>query len=115
MQISELIESAKKSSGLSLGQMANDLGIRQARITEWKKGQFEPKAGVIAYFAKKAGLNVLETIVKIEIELDPRFTEIWQEALVKMNAAKVAADATLSPLIYSGSRKLKGIAAVVKS
>lgn len=112
MNVAELIELAKKTSGMTLGQMAAELQIRQDRITEWKKGQFKPAAGEIAYFAEKAGLPVLETVAEIEEVIDPRFSHIWAKALGNLRAAGIAATVTLSPLTSSA---IKAVQRVVKS
>lgn len=101
MQTHELITAAKKHSKLTFGQMAKELEVHQDRITEWKKGTFQPSAGVLAYFAEKAGLPVLETVAEIEEQFDPRFSHIWAKALGNLRAAGVAASLTTAPLIYS--------------
>lgn len=107
MTVVELIELAKKQSGMSLGQMADELGIRQDRITEWKKGQFNPDAGVLAYFADKAGLNVAETVMEIERTLDPRFAPIWEKALGNFRAALAASHATTQHTINTTTEMVK--------
>lgn len=101
MKTNELIEAAKKHSKLTFGQMAKELAVSQDRITEWKKGTFQPSAGVLAYFAEKAGLPVLETVAEIEEQFDPRFSHIWAKALGNLRAAGVAASVMCLPLIYS--------------
>lgn len=112
MNVAELIDLAKKRSGMTLGQMATELEIRQDRITEWKKGQFKPEAGVLAYFADKAGLDVAETVMEVEQTLDPRFSHIWAKALGNLRAAGMAATVTLTPLTSSA---IEAVQAVVKS
>lgn len=117
MQVSELINRAKQASGLSLGEMANELNVHQNRITEWKKGTRRPDAGEIAYFAEKAGLDVAETVMDVERSFDPRFAAIWERALGNLRAAAAAAAAagvvTPSRAIYSTTRNRA--ASVVKS
>jgi transcriptional regulator with XRE-family HTH domain len=81
MQIRELIESAKKNSGQSLGELAEELGVRQARISEWKKGLYRPDNSELAFFARKARLSVFETLAEIETELNPRFADLWKQAV----------------------------------
>ena len=112
MDTKTLIDLAKKNSGMSLGDMAKELGYHQAKITEWKKGTFEPSAGVLAYFAEKAGLPVLETVAQIEEQFDPRFAHIWAKALGNLRAAGVAATVTLIPLTSS---VIDAVTTVVKS
>src|SRR3990167_9528647 len=101
MQIATLIDMAKKRSGMTLGEMAAEIGISQNRITEWKKGQHQPPAGVLAFFAEKAGLNVAETVMEVEKTLDPRFSQIWERALGNLRAAGIAATVTMAPLTSS--------------
>lgn len=117
MTVAELIELAKQNSGMTLGHMATELGIRQDRITEWKKGKFRPNAGELAYFADKAGLDVAETVMDVERSFDPRFAAIWERALGNLRAAAAAAAAagvvTPSRAIYSTTRN--NAASVVKS
>ena len=91
MNTKNLIDLAKNKSGMSLGLMAEELGVRQERITEWKNGKFAPSAGVLAYFAEKADLPVLQTVAEIEVQLDNRFAHIWAKALGNLRAAGVAA------------------------
>lgn len=105
MQTIDLINLAKKHSGMTLGQMAKDLGIAQDRITEWKKGEFAPSAGVLAYFAEKAGLNVAETVMEVERTLDPRFAQIWERALGNLHAATLAATPTIGTATSSKMTK----------
>lgn len=94
MTISELIDLAKRNSGLRLGEMAEELQIHQTRISEWKKGSRKPEAGELAYFAEKAGLNIAETVMEIEREIDPRFADLWGRALGNLHAASLAATPT---------------------
>lgn len=72
-----LIEKAKSESGMNFGEMAADMGVAQARISEWRVGKSAPGTDEIAYFADKAGLPILETV----IALTPRFKETWRHAL----------------------------------
>lgn len=101
MNIRELIDLAKERSGMTLGQLADDLGKNQNRISEWRVGKATPDAGTIAYFANKAGLPVFETVAEIEAQLDKRHAPIWQAALGKLRAAGVAATVTLGLVISS--------------
>lgn len=82
MNIKELIDQAKLTSGMTFGDMSKEIGVLQSRISEWRRGKFTPNAGVLAYFAEKAGLPVLETVAEMVSQQDPRFREIWARALV---------------------------------
>ena len=112
MKASELIELAKKVSGMSLGTMATEMGVSQARISEWKSGEFQPSAGVLAYFAEKAGLNVAETVMEIERGIDPRFAPIWDRALGNLRAAMAAYP---TPMTSTTQSMIKAARGVVKS
>lgn len=95
MDTKTLIDLAKRNSGMSFGEMAAELGYAQQKISEWRKGSFEPSAGVLAYFAEKAGLPVLQTVAEIEEQFDPRFAPIWAKALGNLHAATLAATPTI--------------------
>lgn len=111
MTLHELIDLAKKNSGMSLGDLAKEMGISQGRISEWKKADHRPSPGVIAFFAEKAGLNVAETVMEVEKTLDPRFSQIWERALGNLRAAGLAA-VTMGPLTSSA---IEAVQRVVKS
>ena len=98
MKITELIDLAVQKSGQPQKEMAIELGIKPARLSEWKSGERKPDAGEIAYFAEKAGLNVAETVMKIEQTLDPRFAKIWERALGNLRAVTIAANSSSSTM-----------------
>jgi len=87
MNVKQLIDLAKKNSGMSLGAMAEELGVQQSRISEWKSEIRTPDTGEIAYFADKAGIDVARTVMDLQRTVDPRFTEIWERALGNLHAA----------------------------
>lgn len=91
MEIRKLIDEAAKVSGQTQMQIAQELGVKPARISEWKSGERKPDANEIAYFASKAGLPILETVAEIEAERNSRYAPIWQEAIGKLRAAGVTA------------------------
>jgi hypothetical protein len=78
MLVTTLIDVAKMRSGKNYKVMAADLGVHQARITEWKTGQVWPGTTEIAYFALEAGLDVMNTIAEIESEKKPTLSRIWE-------------------------------------
>lgn len=107
MRMLELIDLAKKTSGISLGQMATELEVHQNRISEWKAGKRKPDAAEIAYFAEKAGLDVAMTLMEVQKTLEPRFSEMWERALGNLRAAAAAAAAagmTPGHSIYSTTK-----------
>lgn len=80
MQISidtpSLIDRAKRVSGLSYGEMAEQLGKSRARISEWISGKAEPSTDEIAYLAEKAGLPIIKTVAALK----PAFAPLWLRA-----------------------------------
>nr|WP_307507855.1 transcriptional regulator [Variovorax sp. W1I1] len=76
---------------MTLGQLAADLEVSQARISEWKKGKYWPDASQIMYFAQKAGLPEFDTLAELEAQHNEKAAPIWQAALGKLRAAGVAA------------------------
>lgn len=101
MDVKTLIDLAKDRSGLTLGQLAAELGKNQNRISEWRTGKATPDVNELAYFADKAGLPVLETVAELEASLSTRYAPIWQAALGKLRAAGVAATVILGLSISS--------------
>ena len=84
MQINELLDAAKRKKG-SLKEIAEGIDISQARLSDWRAGRRKPDANEIAYLADCAGLPVFETVGMIQMQLDNRFTSIWQAALNKLH------------------------------
>ena len=81
MQLAVLIETAAKRTHRTQKQLAADMGKNPARISEWKSGKEKPDANEIAYLAHEAEWPVLETVARIEAELNPAFASIWLNAL----------------------------------
>lgn len=96
----ELIDAAKRKTG-SLGAIADGLGIHQSAISAWKKEKHNPSASQIAYLADCAGWPVLETVAKVESELETRFASVWTGALGKLKAAGVAASMVIAVTLAS--------------
>lgn len=88
MNIKDLIDQAKNFSSLSLGQMAEDLEINQARISEWKKGKYRPGPTEIVYLAEKAGLQPFEVLAELESEIHPTMASVWQRAVSQLRQNK---------------------------
>lgn len=112
MKIRELIDAAVKHSGQTQGEIAAELMVKPARLSEWKSGDRKPDANEIAFFAEKAGLPVLETLAEVEAELDARYSHIWAKALGNLRAAGIAATVTMAPLTSSA---IEAVSRVVKS
>lgn len=84
MKLAELIDAASKHSRQSQLQIAGELGIKPARISEWKSGVRTPDANEIAFFADKAGLPVIQTVAEIEAELYPQYASLWKRAVSEL-------------------------------
>lgn len=95
MTLSELIEAARREQK-TLGKVAEQLGIHQTRLSEWKAGKYAPGVSTIAKLAELANLPVLDTVASVEAELEPAASEIWLRALGKLRAAGVAATVTMT-------------------
>ena len=93
----QLLDAAKTQRG-TYGQVAEELGINQTRISEWKKSKYKPDASQLAKLAEMAGWPVLETVAEVETELHPEAAQVWQRALGKLRAAGVAATLTIVSL-----------------
>lgn len=76
IDVPTLIEKAKRTSGLNYGEMAQDIHKSRTRISEWLSGKAEIGTDEIAYFADKAGLPIIETV----IALKPQWAHVWQRA-----------------------------------
>ena len=72
-----LIERAKQRSGMTLAQMAEEMGVSKARVSEWRNGRFEPGVEEVAYFADKAEVPILETVMTLK----PRMASVWRHAM----------------------------------
>ena len=81
MNVKELIDAAVKNSGTGQSELAKELDLAPARISELKSGKRKADASEIAFFAEKAGLPVLQTVAQIQGGFDPRFAPIWARAL----------------------------------
>ncbi len=81
MNIKELIDAATNRSAKTQAEIAEELGISPARVSEWKSGKRKPDAGEIAFFAERAGLSVFETVAELEKQLRPAYAPIWDRAL----------------------------------
>lgn len=101
MNIQELIDLAATSSGQTQAQLASELTISPARISEWKSGKRTPDASEIAFFAEKAGLPVFETVAQLEAQLNARLAPTWLRALGKLREAGVAASVMTALVISS--------------
>lgn len=91
MNIDELIDAAKRKKG-SMNAVAEGLNMNQTRLSDWRAGRRKPDANEIAYLADSAGLPVFETVGMIQMQLDNRFTSIWQTALKKLHDVDHASD-----------------------
>jgi transcriptional regulator with XRE-family HTH domain len=79
----ELVDAAVAAKG-TRAKVAEALQLHPQRLTDWKASRGTPNATEIAYLAECAGLPPLETLAAISIQLDPRCTHIWLEALNRL-------------------------------
>jgi ribosome-binding protein aMBF1 (putative translation factor) len=84
MNIQELVDAAVKNSGTAQADLAKELDLAPARISEIKSGKRKTDTNEMAFFADKAGLAVMETIAQIEAELNPRYAMIWKKAVSQL-------------------------------
>lgn len=89
MKIRELIDCATAATNQTQGEIAQELGVKPARLSEWKSGQRKPDADEIAFFAEKAGLSVLTTVAEIQASFNPRYAEIWKRAVSQASKIRV--------------------------
>ena len=95
MTISELLDAAKRKQG-SLGAVADQLGIEQSRLSNWRKGTRRPDPAQIMRLAEMAGLPPFETLAEVEQEIDEKNASVWARALGNLRAAGVAATVILT-------------------
>lgn len=79
-----LIDRAKRQSGVTFGQMANEMHVHQPRINEWRHNKGEPTSEQIAYMADKAKLPILDTLSALK----PEWAHIWKKAAEQVTSLK---------------------------
>lgn len=94
MDISELLDAAKRKQG-RYQDIADKLGVKPPRISEWKKGTCTPDTNQIALIAEMAGLPVLETVADVEQGLRPGTAQIWERVIARVKATGVIATLVL--------------------
>lgn len=72
-----LIAKAKQESGLTFGQMAEEMHRSRTRISEWLSAKAEPTSDDIAYLADKARLPIIDTVVALR----PEWAHVWRKAV----------------------------------
>lgn len=96
MDIGELLDAAKRKRG-KLKIVADELGVRPTRLSEWRAGTYKPDATQIAQLAELAELPIFETVAQVEASLDQsKGAAVWERALGKLRAAGVAATVILT-------------------
>jgi transcriptional regulator with XRE-family HTH domain len=81
--IPTLIDLAKRESGMKLGELAKEMHVHQARVSEWIAGKGEPTADQIAYLADKAEIPILQALA----QLRPQWARVWEKAESQTSAA----------------------------
>ena len=74
--LKDLIEIGRYKLG-SYEKLALKLGIRPSIISEWKAGNRKPDPFKICYMAEIAGLNPLDTLAKVQAEIDSERSSYW--------------------------------------
>jgi transcriptional regulator with XRE-family HTH domain len=87
MKIEELIAIAAIRSGKERRQLAEEMGIDASRLSKIAKGKLAPQPGEIIYLATEAKTDAMRALADIESEREPRFANLWSQAL--MNMAKL--------------------------
>ena len=85
MKVAELVDAAAEKAGTAK-KLAEMMGKRPTRLSEWKAGSQVPDSAEIAFMAKVAGLPVLITIALISKEIYPDRAWLWDEALGEAKA-----------------------------
>ena len=76
IDIPTLIDVAKRKSGLTFGQLAEEMHVHQPRLNEWRQHKGAPSSDQIAYMASKAGLPIIETVKALR----PEWAHVWEQA-----------------------------------
>ena len=76
IDIPTLIDVAKRKSGLTFGQLAEEMHVHQPRLNEWRQNKGAPSSDQIAYMASKAGLPIIETVKALR----PEWAHVWEQA-----------------------------------
>ena len=76
IDIPTLIDVAKRKSGLTFGQLAEEMHVHQPRLNEWRNHKGSPSSDQIAYMASKAGLPIIETVKALR----PEWAHVWEKA-----------------------------------
>jgi hypothetical protein len=84
MDIKTLIDTAAKTCSITQAQLAAEMGKNPARVSEWRKGHWNPDVNEIAYLADKAGLPVLQTVIELQANLNPKYANIWKRAVSEL-------------------------------
>lgn len=80
IDIPMLIAKAKQESGLTFGQMAEEMHRSRTRISEWLAAKAEPTSDDIAYLADKAHLPIIETVAALR----PEWAHVWKKAVSEL-------------------------------
>jgi len=81
IDIPMLIAKAKQESGMTYGQMAEEMHRSRTRISEWLTAKAEPTTDDIAYLADKAQLPIIETVAALK----PEWAHVWKKAVSQVS------------------------------
>jgi transcriptional regulator with XRE-family HTH domain len=99
MEISELIDAAKRKQG-SIAAVAEQLGTWPGRLAEWRAGRRKPDAADIMLMAEMAELPPLATLLEVESRIDTERSSVWQRALTSLRSASVTG--VLALFVWTG-------------
>ncbi len=99
MLISEIIEKASLKTGGKV-KLAEKINTHKNRISDWTSGRRKPEAAEIALLAEIADMPILETVARVEMEVNDKYKDIWTRALKDWRAQR---DSNPRPLPSEGS------------
>lgn len=77
-----LVVRAKEQSGLKLGEMAKEMHVAPARLSEWMAERGNPSTDQIAWMADKADLPINETLAALR----PEWAAVWKKAAAQITS-----------------------------
>ena len=69
--LSEAMKNARLRSGLSIGQVARDVGVHRNMVYRWERGKAEPSAKNLHKFSVVVGIPISELYDELSPDRDP--------------------------------------------
>lgn len=76
INIPMLVAKAKHESGMKLGDLAKEMHVAPARLSDWMAERGNPTTDQIAYMADKANMPIIETVAALR----PEWAKVWGRA-----------------------------------